>query len=245
MASILSFADLPPRTDIWRGDSNAVASLPGIASGFAQLDAELPGNGWPVGTLTEIYAEAEGIGEISLLAPALAQLATQDKWIACIAPPWLPYAPALTALDIDLARLLIVRPRTRAETLWAARQAIASQACSAMLCWLTRADMQSLRRLQLAAEASHTLSVLFRPASEAQQATPAALKLMLQARLDGLALRILKRRGAPLAAPILLPQLQCMARALPHLAEPLAMAVHHDLAGTASARPAAAGLHPC
>ena len=245
MASIRPFADLPARTDIWRGDSLAAPSLPGIASGFAQLDAELPGGGWPVGALTELYAEAEGIGEFSLLAPALARLATQDKWIACIAPPWLPYAPALTALDIDLSRLLIVRTQSRAETLWATRQAIASQACSAVLCWLARADMQSLRRLQLAAEASHTLAVLLRPAGEAQQASPAALKLLLQARLEGLALRILKRRGAPPAAPILLPQLQCTARALPHLAEPIPMAGHHDLAGTASARPAAAGLHPC
>ena len=114
-----------------------------------------------------------------------------------------------------------------------------------MLCWLARADMQSLRRLQLAAEASHTLAVLFRPAHEAQQASPAALKLLLQARLDGLALRILKRRGAPPAAPVLLPQLQCMARALPQLAEPIHMAEHYELAGTASARPAAAGLQPC
>jgi cell division inhibitor SulA/protein ImuA len=245
MASLLPFVDLPPRTDIWRGDSLAAPALPGIASGFTQLDAQLPGNGWPLGALTEIYAEAEGIGELSLLAPALARLAAQDKWIACIAPPWLPYAPALAALDIDLARLLIVRPQSRAETLWAARQAIASQACSAVLCWLTRADMQSLRRLQLAAEASHTLSVLFRPAHQAQQATPAALKLLLQARLDGLALRILKRRGAAPAAPILLPQLQCTARALPHLAEAMAMAGHHDLAGAASAKPAAAAMHPC
>lgn len=245
MASVLPFADLPPRTDVWRGDSLAAPSLPGIASGFAQLDVELPGGGWPVGALIELYAEAEGIGELSLLAPALAQLAAQDMWIACIAPSWLPYAPALAAQGIDLARLLIVRPRSHAETLWAARQAIASQACSAVLCWLARADMQSLRRLQLAAEASPALAVLFRPAHEARQASPAVLKLRLQARLDGLALHILKRRGAPLAAPILLPQLQCMARALPHLTEPIPMAGHHDLAGTASARPAATGLHPC
>ena len=77
-----------------------------------------------------------------------------------------------------------MRPRSHAETLWAARQAIASQACSAVLCWLARADMQSLRRLQLAAEASPALAVLFRPAHEARQASPAGLKLRLQARLD-------------------------------------------------------------
>ena len=251
MAGILHLADLPPRSDIWRGDSIATPSLPGIASGFAALDAELPGGGWPAGALTEIYPEVEGIGEFSLLAPALARLAIDDKWIACIAPPHLPYAPALAALGIDLSRLLVVRTRSRAETLWATRQSIASRACSAVLCWLAGADMPSLRRLQLAAESSPVMAVLFRPSSEARQASPAALKLQLASRLDGLALRILQRRGAPLAAPIVLPQLQCTARALPHLASHLASnpasseLAHDDLAGTPSARPAAAGLHAC
>lgn len=243
MASILPPAGLAPRSDIWRGDGFALPTLPGIATGFAALDAELPGGGWPLGALTEIYPATEGIGEFSLLAPALARLAVDEKWITCIAPPWLPYAPALAALGIELARLLVVRPRSRAETLWAARQAIASQACSAVLCWLEHADMQSLRRLQLAAEATSVLAVLFRPAREARQASPAALKLQLQAQLDGLALHILKRRGAPPAAPVVLTQLQCTARALPQLV-PCEMEAH-DLAGIASARPAAAGLHAC
>lgn len=243
MAGLSSLADLAPRSDIWRGDALAMPSLPGIATGFAALDAELPGGGWPPGALIEIYPETEGIGEFSLLAPALGRLAADDKWICCIAPPWLLYAPALTALGIDLSRLLIVRTQSRAETLWAARQAIASQACSAVLCWLDRADMQSLRRLQLAAEASCALAVLLRPAHQARQASPGALKLLLEARLDGLALHILKRRGAPLAAPIVLPQLQCTARALPHLAS--CEVENHDLAGAPPARPAVAGMHAC
>lgn len=247
MASLSKLADFPPRSDIWRGDSIATPSLPGIASGFAALDAELPGGGWPAGALTEIYPEVEGIGEFSLLAPALAHLAIDDKWIACIAPPHLPYAPALATLGIDLSRLLVVRTRSRTETLWAARQAIASRACSAMLCWLAGADMPSLRRLHLAAETSPVMAVLFRPPGEARQASPAALKLQLESRPDGLALRILKRRGTPLATPIVLPQLQCSARALPHLASNPASFefAHDDLAGAPSARPAAAGLHAC
>ena len=250
LAALPNLAGLAPRSDIWRGSGIASLSQPGIATGFAALDAELPGGGWPIGTLTELYPEAEGIGEFSLLVPALRRLAgedSEDAWIACIAPPWLPYAPALAAFGIDPARLLLVRTRSRAETLWAARQSIASRACGAVLCWLAGADMPSLRRLQLAAEASSALAVLFRPASEARQASPAALKLQLQSRPDGLALRILKRRGAPLAAPIVLPQLQCMARALPHLASDPASfeSIHDNLAGAASARPAAAGLHAC
>ena len=33
------------RPDVWRGDRLAQASLPALATGFAELDAELPGGG--------------------------------------------------------------------------------------------------------------------------------------------------------------------------------------------------------
>ena len=54
---------------IWRGDDCAPepAALP---SGFAALDAALPGRGWPQGALTEMLLEREGIGELRLTLPA-------------------------------------------------------------------------------------------------------------------------------------------------------------------------------
>jgi len=39
---------------------------------FRDLDAELPGGGWPQGQLIELLHDDPGIGELSLLAPALA-----------------------------------------------------------------------------------------------------------------------------------------------------------------------------
>ena len=81
---------------IWRGGDCAPepAALP---SGFPALDAMLPGRGWPGGALTEIVLEREGIGEIRLTLPALARLQAQGRDIAWIAPPHVPYAPALAA----------------------------------------------------------------------------------------------------------------------------------------------------
>ena len=200
-------AGLDRHPGIWRGSELARTDCPGIASGFAPLDAELPGGGWPRGALTEILPQHEGIGELRVLGPALAQLAAQGKCIAWIAPPYLPYAPALAAAGIDLARVLIVKTSKDGDSLWAAEQALRSAACGGVLAWPHDISYTQLRRLQLAAEDGRCLAVLFRPAQAAHEPTPAVLRIALATSAGGLALSILKRRGAPLSRPILLPAL--------------------------------------
>jgi hypothetical protein len=79
-----------------------------LTSGFAALDAELPGGGWPLGALCELLPRHVGIGELRLLGPALASLSAAGRSLAWIAPPHRPYAPALAAAGIDLARVLVV-----------------------------------------------------------------------------------------------------------------------------------------
>jgi hypothetical protein len=51
---------------IWRGDRLAQAGADVLPTGFAELDEQLPGGGWPRGALTEILIEREGIGELRL-----------------------------------------------------------------------------------------------------------------------------------------------------------------------------------
>src|SRR5437762_12848236 len=87
---------------VWRGGALSLAA-PAVASGFAELDRELPGGGWPAGALTEILGRREGIGELELVLPALAALSWAGKRIVWLAPPHLPYAPALAAAGVDLA----------------------------------------------------------------------------------------------------------------------------------------------
>ena len=198
-------AELERHPGLWRGGELARSACPGIASGFATLDAELPGGGWPRGTLTEFLPQHEGIGELRILGPALAQLAAQGKCIAWIAPPYLPYAPALAAAGIDLARVLVVRTAKDGDGLWAAEQALRSAACGGVLVWPRTVRYTQLRRLQLAAEDGRCLAVLFRPTEAAREPSPAALRIALATHRGGLALSILKRRGIPLSRPILLP----------------------------------------
>ena len=166
-----------------------------LLSGFDELDRQLPRGGWPLGALIELLSATEGIGELSLLLPALCRLARDGRYIVWIAPPYIPYAPALIQRGLPLERLLIVHTRSLAESLWATEQALRCPAVGAVLGWPAHLVDKSLRRLQLAAEAGGSLGILHRPLTAAGEASPAALRLQLQPQRYGLGIHILKARG--------------------------------------------------
>lgn len=181
---------------IWRGAGRQQRTgLAHVATGFAELDVALPGGGWPLGALTEILHDRIGIGELRLLMPALAQLSRQGKWIALIAPPYIPYAPALAGCGVDLSRLLLIHPRVVTDALWAVEQALRAGTCGAVLAWPRQVDDRSLRRLQLAAEAGKTLGLLFRNEASGATASPAAVRLRLEQRAGNAVVHLLKCRG--------------------------------------------------
>lgn len=187
---------------IWRGNERAQTAEAALPTGFAALDAVLPGGGWPRGALTELLIRRQGIGELRLLTPALARLSEADGWLAWVAPPYVPYAAALAAAGIDLKRLLVAKPATPDDAWWTAEQALRSGACGALLAWLRAADERRMRRLQLAAETGHAWGVLFRHARAAETRSPATLRLLLEPASEGLAVHVLKRRGGPVSQPV-------------------------------------------
>jgi hypothetical protein len=198
---------LPQHPALWRGDRLALPALPGIPTGFAELDDVLPGGGWPVDGLTELLPVRRGIGELSLVMPALARLSHEDeRWLVWIASPdslCLPYPPALASAGVRLPKLILVRPRTPKEALWAIKQALTSHAASAVLAWLTKPALTDLRRLQLAAAGAESLALIFRPPEMADESSPALLRLRLEACAPRqLAVHVLKRRGGPLGRPL-------------------------------------------
>src|SRR5437773_10923077 len=154
--------DLLQRHRVWRGGAT-FSRAAAVPSGFSVLDSELPGGGWPTGGLTEILGLQQGIGELRLLLPALAALTTAGKRVIWLAPPHLPYAPALAAAGVDLARLAVVRAPGRRDSLWAAEQALRSGACHALLAWFRDARYADLRRLAAPGRARCALVALFRP----------------------------------------------------------------------------------
>lgn len=168
-----------------------------LASGFDELDQRLPRGGWPLGALIELLSVTAGIGELGLLLPALCRLAQGGRYVAWIAPPYIPYAPALAQRGLPLERLLIIHTRSLAESLWATEQALRCPAVGAVLGWASHVVDKRLRRLQLAAEAGGSLGILHRPLAAADEASPAALRLQLQPQHQGqgLDIHILKARG--------------------------------------------------
>ena len=161
------------------------SAAPGISTGYAALDAELPGGGWPGAGLAEVLHAEPGLGELRLLAPALAELTdVQNRWVAWIRPPAIPYAPALGRFGMRSDRMLMVHPRQHADALWAAEQAARSGTCSAVLVWLDegRLTPRETRRLQVAARQGGSFTCLFRSPAAARQASAAELRLALAAK---------------------------------------------------------------
>ena len=192
-----ALAQLLRHPALWRGgDAGAPETVP---TGFRALDTRLPGGGWPLSTLIELLVPAAGVGEIRLLLPALRSLTTvtgaEPRWVAWLAPPHLPYAPALADAGLDPSRMLVIRPRAGLDRLWAMEQALRSGACTAVLGWAGEASDAALRRLKLAAEEGRTPAFLLRPAAYRDESSPASLRLALAARGYGLDVEILKSRG--------------------------------------------------
>ena len=194
MAAVVSLAEALADRRLFRGGQPMLRDHGAVPSGFDALDAVLPWSGFPRGALTEILLPAPGLGEIELLSRAWAGIGEKER-LAFVAPPCVPYAPALLRADWPLHRFAwIDAPASQAA--WAAEQCLRAGCLGAVALWLSGGDDKSLRRLQLAAEEGSAHAFLFRPLRHAANASPAALRLVLEASPGQLKLRVLKVRGA-------------------------------------------------
>jgi hypothetical protein len=86
--------------------------------------------------------------------------------------------------------------------LWAAERCLRAGTCAAVIAWPGPGSERLLRRLQLAAEEGKSLGVIFGPTRNAANASPAALRIQLNAGRGKLGVQILKRRGGGWAPPL-------------------------------------------
>lgn len=183
-------------------------------SGHELLDANLPGGGWPLGSLIELLQDRPEAHVWQLLLPALARAcASQNGPIVLIGPPHQPFGPALQAQGLQSDRLLWIRCEQTSSRLWAAEQAVRCADVVGVLTWLPKVRSQDLRRLHLAARQHRKLLFVIREASAQMQASPAPLRLAIQG-IDDIQLQIVKRKGPPLATPLVLPALPGRMQAL-------------------------------
>ncbi len=217
---------------LWKGHraNHAQRTLP---TGHVRLDARLPGGGWPLGAVTELICAKPGLGEFSLLFPALTRMSKQGQWIIMIDPPWIPYPASLHGHGLLLEQLLLVRTHQEKESLWACEQALNGGRGGAVLAWPERISFTRLRRLQLAAENSGKVAFLFRPENALDAASPAALRLQLEAGGQrGTRINVRKCRGSRPVEPVWIPRPYAQARTR-HIPNPQApAAITQPAAGT-------------
>ena len=225
----LSINALQGIADIWQASELATSQGQVAPTGSAELDAQLPGGGWPVGALVEVLQAQTGHNDWRLLLPALCRAQGQRHdpaqvqvpgqgqahvqariqaivagVVVLVGAPHAPFAPGLAGQGLDPARLLCVQTEPPASRMWAAEQALRCKDVAAVLAWLPQARADALRRLQISAAEHQKLLFVMRPAKAQNESSPAVLRVATSNAPDGDALlvHILKRRGPPLAQPL-------------------------------------------
>ena len=193
-----------PLQDVWRASELALSRSTTCTTGHAALDAELPNGGWPRSALVEVLLQQAGIGEMQLLKPALAKLATTQR-IALIQPPYLPHAMTCKSWGLVDRNLLWLRPSSSADALWSAEQILKNGSCGAVVLWQSNVRSESLRRLNLAAQSTDTWLWLIRPLSSSVDSSPSPLRIGLRPAFGGVLVDIIKRRGPHCDNPFFIP----------------------------------------
>src|SRR5690625_4724308 len=206
---------------LWRGSQLTHTGRKTVATGYSELDAQLPGRGWPTGVLIEIMQTRSGTGEIQLLKPALLGL-PDDRSIIFLNPPHIPSAVCLSQWFADSRRIFWIRTDSARNTQWVAEKILQHNTCAALLCWFDQAHPASVHRLHLAARQSSTLCFGLRPAACAAQHSVAPLRLLLEPGFEGLNIWLLNRRGPRLDKPVHLDLHQFRTDSIS------APALHHD-----------------
>jgi len=198
---------------LWRASQLGRSATRCIDTGHLALSHQLPGGGWPTGTLIELLVSRPGIGELRVLAPALAAVAT--KQIVLIEPPHTPNTIALAGLGLKPADVLWIKSKVTNDALWTAQETLRSGCFGAVLLFSTHLRPESLRRLTLAASTSETLLFVFRPIATAQDPSPAALRLSMRPASGGIELGFVKLRGPQRDHPLFLPLMVSQAHPMP------------------------------
>ena len=191
-----------------------------VDTGYPALNDLLPTGGWPLRAIVEIQVSAWGNGELQPLLPLMARLTSGQSRVAMVAPPHIPYAPALAQSGVSLPWLIVVdmpstpagmnrvKPSARGlvhrggrkpapwstakEVWWAAEKLLRHPDCGLVLAWPSRPDAAQVRRLQLAADASNSIGIVFRAGKT--EDTPVGLRLQTERCAEGVKVRLVKSR---------------------------------------------------
>jgi protein ImuA len=162
-----------------------------VSTGVPDLDRLLPAGGLRRGTLVEYLTGYRGSGAGVLALAAAREACREGRALVVVEQNRRQetgdreqrgrfYPPAAAAWGIDLSRLLVVRPASDADAVWALDQALRCGGVGAVWSKCDRLDVRDFRRLQLAAECGGTLGLFIRPARLRGQPTWADVQFAVQ-----------------------------------------------------------------
>lgn len=151
-----------------------------VSTGCRALDETLPLQGMQAGSLIE-WLNAEGTHSSVALSLRVGREVVGTKHRAVFIDYRQVLHPlALASLGFDLTRVVLVRPATEREALWACEESLRCSGVRLVWASLDRLSSNSFRRLQLAAESSGAIGFLSRPAKARSQPSWAEVRLQVQ-----------------------------------------------------------------
>jgi len=163
---------------------------------LGSVDGLLPEEGLPPGSLVELLSNTDGVGVWTLALFMGWHACGEGRTLVVVDPERCFYPPAAALkLGIDLARTIVIRPRSWPDAYVALEQSMRCSAVGAVIGRCDRLSFADCRRLQLAAEAGGGVGLLLR--SEETRGAPsfAALRLRVTPLGEGRGTRVEGRGG--------------------------------------------------
>jgi len=177
-----------------------------LRTGLAPVDALLPGGGFPLGQVVELWGEAAS-GRTRLAFRAVAEAHRALRLAAWVDGPGTLYPPALPPLGVRLDQLLVVRTQEPRQLCWSALQLLRSGAFAVVGLDLTQTRVRlsppESRRLVEAAARSGGLLLLLTPVEAPADGT---LRLRVTAQgAAGLRLEVVRSRQGSMSRAVEVP----------------------------------------
>jgi protein ImuA len=150
-----------------------------LSLGLPPLEEMFPERRLPAGSLMELLTAAPGGGAWTLALLMAKHACGTHRTLVVADVERHFYPPGAAALGVDLARTIVVRPRTRQKALLAVTQALRCPAIGAVIARFEQLPAVDFRRLQLAAETGGGAGFLLRPLTALRTSSFAAVRLVI------------------------------------------------------------------
>lgn len=210
-----------------------------LTTGCDALDTLFPGQGVRQGSLVEWLGEsnASGAGTVSLMTGR--RVCPAGRPLVLIDTRHDLFPLSLSLLGFDLSRLILIRPASEREALWACEEALRCEAVGVVWANIEQITSTSFRRLQLAAEDSAGIGFLVRSTKAMHQPSWAEVRFKVHPSPSlrgspGFQVEVISHHGKPhhTTADIMIDNWKGTLYENRHSANPLPLVPRMDIATT-------------